>query len=80
MTPIITPTAEGASGTVINFFVDMGTNPPSITRASMYTDTLVKTPQGWRFKTRVNGAIPGVAAPARGGGGGRGGAPATTGN
>jgi hypothetical protein len=30
--------------------------PPAITRVSQYSDTLVKTPRGWRFKTRVNGS------------------------
>ena len=55
LTPTITATATGASGTVLNLFIDVGQTPPVVTRASMYTDTLVKTPQGWRFKTRVNG-------------------------
>jgi len=56
MTPIITATTEGASGVVLNFFVDVAQDPAVITRVSQYTDTLVKTPQGWRFKTRVNGS------------------------
>jgi len=73
MTPVITPTAEGASGTVLNFFIDVGANPPAFTRASQYTDTLVKTPQGWRFKKRVNGPIPGTQS--QGDGAGRGGPP-----
>jgi len=65
MTPVITPTAEGATGTVMNFFIDVSSNPPAIQSVSQYTDTLVKTPNGWRFLKRVNGAVPG--APARGG-------------
>ena len=60
MTPVITPTAEGANGTVMNFFIDVGSNPPAITRASQYNDTLVKTADGWRFKKRVNGPVPGT--------------------
>ena len=32
--------------------VDVGTKPPSIVATGMYTDTLVKTASGWRFKTR----------------------------
>lgn len=73
LTPLITPTAEGANGVVLNLFVDVAQSPAVITRVSQYTDTLVKTPQGWRFKTRVNGSadLSGGAAPA---GRGRGGA------
>ena len=53
LTPTITATAAGANGSVLNLFIDVGQNPPTVTRASMYTDTLVKTPQGWRFQKRV---------------------------
>jgi hypothetical protein len=67
MTPLITASPEGANGTVMNLFIDIGANPPAITRVSRYTDTLVKTPNGWRFKTRVNGAaLPVDQAPAAG--------------
>ena len=48
----ITPTAEGASGRVYVFEVDITAKPPAIATYSRYDDTLVKTPQGWRFKTR----------------------------
>jgi len=64
MTPIITATPEGASGTVLNFFVDVAQMPAVITRVSQYTDTLVKTPDGWRFRTRVNGSAD-LSAPER---------------
>jgi len=90
LTPIITPTAEGANGTVLNMFIDVGQSPAVVTRVSQYRDTLVKTPQGWRFKTRVNGSADlsggAAAAPAgRGQGGpgrgmGPGGRGASTGN
>ncbi len=56
LTPQITPTADGATGIVLNLFVDVAQSPAVITRVSQYTDTLVKTLQGWRFKTRVNGS------------------------
>ena len=56
LTPLITPTADGATGVVLNLFVDVAQSPAVITRVSQYTDTLVKTSQGWRFKTRVNGS------------------------
>jgi len=62
---VILPTPEGASGSVYNFFLNVGERPPVITAASQYEDTLVKTPQGWRFKTRVNRTEgpPAAAAP-----------------
>ena len=56
LTPLITPTADGATGMVLNLFVDVAQSPAVITRVSQYTDTLVKTSVGWRFKTRVNGS------------------------
>lgn len=48
----ITPSAEGANGTVMLMLLDVGTKPPSIASTGQYTDVLVKTPTGWRFKTR----------------------------
>jgi hypothetical protein len=60
---VITPTAEGAAGAVYNMFLNVAANPPAITGASQYRDTLVRTPQGWRFKTRVN-TREGAPAPA----------------
>ena len=49
---VITPTPEGASGAVYLMFLDVGVQPPAVTGAGRYEDTLVKTAQGWRFKTR----------------------------
>ena len=51
---VITPTPEGARGAVYNLFINVDTNPTTVTGASQYQDTLVRTPLGWRFKTRVN--------------------------
>ncbi|NOT43436.1 MAG: nuclear transport factor 2 family protein [Acidobacteria bacterium] len=56
LTPVIVATPEGARGTVLNLFVDVGQMPAVVTRITQYRDTLVKTPDGWRFKTRVNGS------------------------
>ena len=56
LTPIITATTEGAKGTVMNLFIDVSKMPAVITRVTQYNDTLVKTPRGWRFKTRLNGS------------------------
>ena len=61
---LITPTAEGANGSVYLLLVDVGVRPPAITAAAQYRDTLVRTPDGWRFKTRTTrGEGPPAAAP-----------------
>ena len=59
----IVPSAEGANGSVYLMLVDV--NAKTFTTAS-YADTLVKTAEGWRFKTRVTkaDAPPAAAAPA----------------
>ena len=49
---MITPTAEGAAGQVYLVLVDFANKPPTIATSASYTDELVKTPQGWRFKKR----------------------------
>lgn len=51
---VITGTPEGASGSVYLMFLNVGVDPPVVTGAGKYEDTLVRTPQGWRFKKRVN--------------------------
>lgn len=58
----ITSSADGASGTVLLMIVDVGTQPPSIVMTGQYTDALVKTANGWRFKSRqVKGDAPPAA-------------------
>lgn len=49
---VITPSAEGATGLVSAMLIDLSTQPASIARYLHYNDELVKTPQGWRFKSR----------------------------
>jgi hypothetical protein len=49
---MITPTPEGAIGQVYLVLVDFATKPASIATSANYSDELVKTPQGWRFKKR----------------------------
>lgn len=49
----ITATAEGASGTCYLMLWDVGTSPPSVMLTGIYTDTLVRTSDGWRFKSRL---------------------------
>jgi len=50
---VITPTSDGAKGTVYLFLMDVSAKPPAILSASKYEDELVKTSDGWRFKHRV---------------------------
>ncbi|HEY0681449.1 MAG TPA: nuclear transport factor 2 family protein [Steroidobacter sp.] len=57
----ITPSDEGANAVVMLMLLDVGTQPPSIVSTGQYTDVLVKTPNGWRFKSRV---VKGDAPPA----------------
>ncbi len=46
----ILPSKDGASASVFLMLVDVSTK--SIVATGMYSDTLVKTASGWRFKTR----------------------------
>jgi actinorhodin biosynthesis protein ActVIA len=50
---VITPTADGASGSIYMQLLDISTTQPTATASYRYEDTLVKTAAGWRFKTRV---------------------------
>ena len=59
---LITPTADGARGSCYLMLVDRRTQPPSIMSVSKYDDVLVKTPGGWRFKSRSFVAPPAPAA------------------
>lgn len=63
---VITPTTDGAKGTVYLFLMDVSAKPPAILSASKYEDDLVKTTDGWRFKHRVvkGDSAPPAAAPA----------------
>jgi SnoaL-like domain len=51
---LIEPTAEGASGKQYLAVTDISENgkPTAFFLGGRYEDTYVKTPQGWRFKTR----------------------------
>ena len=63
---IITPTREGAVGTVDMLMSGLGGDPYRIRAEGYYADTYTKTPQGWRFASRIHHvpARPGPAAPA----------------
>ena len=58
-------TSDGANGAVYLMLVDVSTRPASIAGTGTYSDTLVKTPKGWRFKSRT---YKGDAPPAAAGG------------
>jgi hypothetical protein len=62
---IIDPTPEGAKGTVNMLMIGLGGDPNKIMHDGYYEDTYEKTPQGWRFKSRVHHAnyVAGNAAP-----------------
>ena len=49
----ITPTTDGAAGAVMLMLLDAGVKPAAILSTGTYNDTLVRTPEGWRFKTRM---------------------------
>lgn len=54
---IITPTADGAAGTVDMIMIGLGGDPNRIEYDGHYEDVYVKTPQGWRFKSRIHHAL-----------------------
>src|ERR1019366_8631451 len=60
---MILPTPDGASGQVYLVLVDFATKPASIATSATYSDELVRTPQGWRFKKRATKGD--VAPPAK---------------
>jgi hypothetical protein len=60
----INPSSDGANGTVMLMLLDVSARPATIANTGTYSDTLVRTPAGWRFKSRtIKGDAP-PAAPA----------------
>jgi hypothetical protein len=60
---VITPTPEGATGN--SYMIELGGRDPNlITRMGNYEDVYVKTPEGWRFKTRTHSRAPNGTRPA----------------
>ena len=49
----VTPTPDGARGSCYLLLFDARHVPATLTETAIYDDTLVRTPQGWRFKKRV---------------------------
>jgi ketosteroid isomerase-like protein len=61
----ITGNGKQASGYVYLVLVDFSTKPPGILTTGTYTDSLVKTKDGWRFTKRTTkGDVPPAAAAA----------------
>jgi len=63
----ITGTSREATASVYLILVDFSTKPPSILTTAAYTDSLVKTKDGWRFTKRTtkgDSAPPAPSAPA----------------
>jgi bifunctional aromatase (cyclase/dehydratase) len=50
---VINAAPDGAAGSVYLELLDVGVRPATIATTGSYEDALVKTPQGWRFKTRI---------------------------
>jgi len=51
---IITPTVDGATGTVDMLMIGLNGDPYRIRHDGYYEDTYVRTPAGWRFKSRIH--------------------------
>ena len=61
---MILPAPDGASGQVYLVLVDFANKPATIATSATYSDELVKTAQGWRFKKRATkGDVAPPAAP-----------------
>ena len=50
---LITPTPEGAKGSVYALVFNVTAKPPFVDHSGVYEDWLVKTRDGWRFKRRL---------------------------
>lgn len=62
---LIQPTPNGASGQVYLVLVDFATKPATIAVSASYSDELVKTADGWRFKKRITKGDVAPPAPPR---------------
>jgi hypothetical protein len=51
---VIVPSPEGATGKSYLLAIGVGGDPTTIERQGGYEDVYVKTPAGWRFKSRVH--------------------------
>jgi hypothetical protein len=49
----VTASAPGAKGSVYLMLVDVGVKPAAVMATGVYSDELIKTADGWRFKSRM---------------------------
>ena len=54
MNHVITPAPGGAIGRSYLLAIGVGGDPTTIERQGGYEDVYVKTPNGWRFQSRVH--------------------------
>jgi hypothetical protein len=54
---IITPTPDGATGTVDMMMIGLDGDPYKIAHDGFYEDVYVKTAEGWRFQKRTHHAL-----------------------
>lgn len=50
---VITPSPEGAKGSCYLLMYNARNIPATFVETAIYDDTLVKTPEGWKFKKRI---------------------------
>jgi hypothetical protein len=50
---VITPTPEGAKGSVYLLTFNVTAEPPFVDHSGVYEDWLVKTTDGWKYKKRI---------------------------
>lgn len=74
---VITPASGGAIGKSYLLAIGVGGNPTTIERQGGYEDVYVKTPNGWRFQSRVH-VFPNLRESVQFGSRGRGAQPAVT--
>jgi len=63
---VITPAPGGATGKVYLVAIGLDGEPTKVEAQGHYEDFYVKTPQGWRFMSRLHMLAPGQAAVSRG--------------
>jgi hypothetical protein len=63
---VIEPAPEGATGKVYLVAIGLDGDPQKVDAQGYYEDVYVKTPQGWRFKSRLHVLRAGQEAVSRG--------------
>ena len=58
---VLTQTPDGVKGQAYYFLVDASSKEFNLVQGGQYDDLIVKTPKGWRFKTRQTNPVAPVA-------------------